>query len=243
MIEIDRCGRKKMPKIGIIEDEKNISDMIKYNLEKEGYEVFTAYDGKEGLELVEKETLDLLLLDIMLPHVDGLDICKKVRQKMDTPIMIISAKADEFDKVLALELGADDYVTKPFSMREVMARVKARLRRKTTEESSTSKEEDSEDKLVEGNLKMDLKKYEVTKDGKPIELTLREFELLKFLWQDKGNVFTREDLLTKVWGYEYYGDVRTVDVTVRRLREKIEDDASKANFVLTKRGVGYYFRG
>ena len=232
-----------MPKIGIIEDEKNISDMIKYNLEKEGYEVFTAYDGKEGLELVEKETLDLLLLDIMLPHVDGLDICKKVRQKMDTPIMIISAKADEFDKVLALELGADDYVTKPFSMREVMARVKARLRRKTTEESSTSKEEDLEDKLVEGNLKMDLKKYEVTKDGKPIELTLREFELLKFLWQDKGNVFTREDLLTKVWGYEYYGDVRTVDVTVRRLREKIEDDASKANFVLTKRGVGYYFRG
>ena len=232
-----------MPKIGIIEDEKNISDMIKYNLEKEGYEVFTAYDGKEGLELVEKETLDLLLLDIMLPHVDGLDICKKVRQKMDTPIMIISAKADEFDKVLALELGADDYVTKPFSMREVMARVKARLRRKTTEESSTSKEEDSEDKLVEGNLKMDLKKYEVTKDGKPIELTLREFELLKFLWQDKGNVFTREDLLTKVWGYEYYGDVRTVDVTVRRLREKIEDDASKANFVLTRRGVGYYFRG
>lgn len=232
-----------MPKIGIIEDEKNISDMIKYNLEKEGYEVFTAYDGKEGLELVEKETLDLLLLDIMLPHVDGLDICKKVRQKMDTPIMIISAKADEFDKVLALELGADDYVTKPFSMREVMARVKARLRRKTTEDSASSKEEDLEDKLVEGSLKMDLKKYEVTKDGKPIELTLREFELLKFLWQDKGNVFTREDLLTKVWGYEYYGDVRTVDVTVRRLREKIEDDASKANFVLTKRGVGYYFRG
>ena len=232
-----------MPKIGIIEDEKNISDMIKYNLEKEGYEVFTAYDGKEGLELVEKETLDLLLLDIMLPHVDGLDICKKVRQKMDTPIMIISAKADEFDKVLALELGADDYVTKPFSMREVMARVKARLRRKTTEENSIVKEEDSEDKLVEGSLKMDLKKYEVTKDGKTIELTLREFELLKFLWQDKGNVFTREDLLTKVWGYEYYGDVRTVDVTVRRLREKIEDDASKANFVLTKRGVGYYFRG
>lgn len=236
-------GGSKMPKIGIIEDEKNISDMIKYNLEKEGYEVFTAYDGKEGLELVEKETLDLLLLDIMLPHVDGLDICKKVRQKMDTPIMIISAKADEFDKVLALELGADDYVTKPFSMREVMARVKARLRRKTSEENNASKEEDLEDKLVEGSLKMDLKKYEVTKDGKPIELTLREFELLKFLWQDKGNVFTREDLLTKVWGYEYYGDVRTVDVTIRRLREKIEDDASKANFVLTKRGVGYYFRG
>ncbi|MBE6023240.1 MAG: response regulator transcription factor [Cellulosilyticum sp.] len=230
-----------MQKIGIIEDERNISDMIKYNLEKEGYEVYTAYDGKEGLELVESQDLDLLLLDIMLPHIDGLDICKKVRQKMETPIMIISAKADEFDKVLALELGADDYVTKPFSMREVMARVKARLRRKSSEEAL--KEENSGDKLKADNLEMDLKKYEVSKDGQVIELTLREFELLKFLWQAKGEVFTREDLLTKVWGYEYYGDVRTVDVTIRRLREKVEDDASKANFVLTKRGVGYYFRG
>lgn len=232
-----------MAKIGIIEDEKTISDMIKYNLEKEGYEVYTAYDGQEGLKLIETQPLDLLLLDIMLPNVDGLDICKRVRQKMETPIMIISAKADEFDKVLALELGADDYVTKPFSMREVMARVKARLRRKTTEISGDSKVEEAGDKIKEGNLEMDLKKYEVAKNGRVVELTLREFELLKFLWQSKGEVFTREDLLTKVWGYEYYGDVRTVDVTIRRLREKIEDDASKANFVLTKRGVGYYFRG
>ena len=232
-----------MAKIGIIEDEKTISDMIKYNLEKEGYEVYTAYDGQEGLKLIETQPLDLLLLDIMLPNVDGLDICKRVRQKMETPIMIISAKADEFDKVLALELGADDYVTKPFSMREVMARVKARLRRKTTEISADSKVEETGDKIKEGNLEMDLKKYEVAKNGRVVELTLREFELLKFLWQSKGEVFTREDLLTKVWGYEYYGDVRTVDVTIRRLREKIEDDASKANFVLTKRGVGYYFRG
>ncbi|MBQ1275493.1 MAG: response regulator [Cellulosilyticum sp.] len=232
-----------MAKIGIIEDEKTISDMIKYNLEKEGYEVYTAYDGQEGLKLIETQPLDLLLLDIMLPNVDGLDICKRVRQKMETPIMIISAKADEFDKVLALELGADDYVTKPFSMREVMARVKARLRRKTTEISGESKVEEAGDKIKEGNLEMDLKKYEVAKNGRVVELTLREFELLKFLWQSKGEVFTREDLLTKVWGYEYYGDVRTVDVTIRRLREKIEDDASKANFVLTKRGVGYYFRG
>lgn len=229
-----------MQKIGIIEDEKNISDMIKYNLEKEGYTVFTAYDGTEGLALVEKESLDLLLLDIMLPNIDGLEICKRVRQKMETPIIVISAKADEFDKVLALELGADDYVTKPFSMREVMARIKARLRRKTPELATI---EESGDKLREGNLEIDLKKYEVSKDGEVIELTLREFELLKFLWQAKGEVFTREDLLTKVWGYEYFGDVRTVDVTIRRLREKIEDDASKASFVLTKRGVGYYFRG
>jgi len=231
---------RSMQKIGIIEDEKNISDMIKYNLEKEGYEVLTAYDGAEGLALAQKESLDLLLLDIMLPNMDGLEICKRVRQKMETPIIIISAKADEFDKVLALELGADDYVTKPFSMREVMARVKARLRRKVSE---LTPPEDNGDKLKEGNLEIDLKKYEVVKNGEVIELTLREFELLKFLWQAKGEVFTREDLLTKVWGYEYFGDVRTVDVTIRRLREKIEDDASKASFVLTKRGVGYYFRG
>ncbi len=231
-----------MPKIGVIEDERNISDMIKYNLEKEGYEVYTAYDGQEGLDLVESQELDLLLLDIMLPNIDGLDVCKKVRQHKETPIIIISAKADEFDKVLALELGADDYVTKPFSMRELMARVKARLRRKLPE-TTAMKEEQTDDKLKEGNLEMDLKKYEVMKKGQIVELTLREFELLKFLWQSKGEVFTREDLLTKVWGYEYYGDVRTVDVTIRRLREKIEDDASKASFVLTKRGVGYYFRG
>ena len=149
-----------MQKIGIIEDEKNISDMIKYNLEKEGYEVLTAYDGAEGLALVQKESLDLLLLDIMLPNIDGLEICKRVRQKMETPIIIISAKADEFDKVLALELGADDYVTKPFSMREVMARVKARLRRKVSE---LTLPEDNGDKLKEGNLEIDLKKYEVCK--------------------------------------------------------------------------------
>ncbi len=234
-----------MQKIGIIEDEKNISDMMKYNLEREGYEVFTAYDGKEGLELVAKEELDLLLLDIMLPNIDGLEICKKVRQTKEVPIIIISAKADEFDKVLALELGADDYVTKPFSMREVMARVRARLRRKITvaEAFEPVKEEQVGDRLKEGSLEMDLKKYEVIKNGEVIELTLREFELLKFLWQAKGEVFTREELLTKVWGYEYYGDVRTVDVTIRRLREKVEDDSSKASYVLTKRGVGYYFRG
>lgn len=234
-----------MQKIGIIEDEKNISDMMKYNLEREGYQVFTAYDGKEGLELVAREELDLLLLDIMLPNIDGLEICKKVRQTKEVPIIIISAKADEFDKVLALELGADDYVTKPFSMREVMARIRARLRRKITiaEAFEPVKEEQVGDKLKEGNLEMDLKKYEVIKNGEVVELTLREFELLKFLWQAKGEVFTREELLTKVWGYEYYGDVRTVDVTIRRLREKIEDDSSKASYVLTKRGVGYYFRG
>lgn len=229
-----------MQRIGVIEDEKAISDIIKYNLEKDGYEVHVAYDGEEGLELIRNKDLDLVLLDIMLPKKDGLEICKEIRQIKDVPIIIISAKADEIDKVLALELGADDYVTKPFGMREVMARVKARLRRKQVE---TNKSGNGEDSLIEDNLYMDLKKYEVSKGNEVIDLTLREFELLKFLWQSKGQVFSREELLEKVWGYEYYGDVRTVDVTIRRLREKIEDDASKATYVLTKRGVGYYFRG
>lgn len=233
-----------MYKIAIIEDEQAISDMIKYNLEREGYEVYTAYDGEEGLKLIETQPLDLILLDIMLPNIDGLDICKRVRQKYNLPIIILSAKADEFDKVLALELGADDYVTKPFSMREVIARIKARLRKPQTEIITAPEvKETPTDQLKEGNLEMDIKKYEVSKNGKLLELTLREFELLKYLWQSKGHVFTREELLTEVWGYEYFGDVRTVDVTVRRLREKIEDDPSKAKYVLTKRGVGYYFKG
>ncbi len=234
-----------MQRIGIIEDEENISDMIKYNLEKEGYEVFTAYDGEAGLKLIEEGNLDLVLLDIMLPGIDGIDICKKVRQTLDVPIIILSAKADEVDKVIALELGADDYVTKPFSMREVMARIKTRLRKKVNIELSEEAHAELEvpDVFVEDSLVMNLKKYQVTKDDVPVELTRREFELLRFLWQNKGQVFTREELLNKVWDYDYFGDVRTVDVTVRRLREKIEDNSSKAKYVLTKRGVGYYFKG
>ena len=180
-----------MQRIGVIEDEKAISDIIKYNLEKDGYEVHTAYDGEEGLELIKNKDLDLVLLDIMLPKKDGLEICKEIRQIKDVPIIIISAKADEIDKVLALELGADDYVTKPFGMREVMARVKARLRRKQTE---VAKAEAGEENLIEDSLCMDLKKYEVSKNNEAIDLTLREFELLKFLWQSKGQAFSREEL-------------------------------------------------
>lgn len=228
-----------MQKVAVIEDEKTISDIIKYNLEKEGYEVHTAYDGEEGLELINKVSPDLIMLDIMMPKLDGLEVCKTVRQTRNTPIIMLTARADEIDKVLGLELGADDYITKPFGMRELIARVKANLRRVT----KPAVEEVNTNILVEDNLVMDLSKYEVSKKGKVIDLTLREFELLKFLWFEKGKVFSRETLLKKVWGYEYYGDVRTVDVTIRRLREKIEDDASKAGFVLTKRGVGYYFKG
>lgn len=231
-----------MQTIAIIEDEKAISDIIKYNLEKEGYKVYTAYDGEEGIKLIESVDPDLILLDIMMPKIDGLEVCRRVRQVKETPIIILTAKAEEIDKVLGLELGADDYMTKPFGMRELSARVKANLRRSTVQGEVTVSSE-SKKVLQEDNLMIDLVKYEASKAGRNLELTLREFELLKFLATQKGKVFSREMLLEKVWGYEYYGDVRTVDVTVRRLREKIEDDPSKARFVLTKRGVGYYFRG
>lgn len=225
--------------IVIVEDEQAISDIIKYNLEKEGYKVYTAYDGEEGLKLIESIDPDLILLDIMMPKMDGLEVCRRVRITKETPIIMLTARAEELDKVLGLELGADDYMTKPFGMRELVARVKANLRR-----GGFVAEEVEETNLIkEDNLVINLSKYEVTKNGKVIELTLREYELLKFLVLQKGKVFSRETLLEQVWGYEYYGDVRTVDVTVRRLREKIEDDSSKAVLVLTKRGVGYYFRG
>ncbi|NLM48783.1 MAG: response regulator transcription factor [Epulopiscium sp.] len=229
-------------KILVVDDEKSIADIIAYNLEKEGYEVLIAYDGEEALDLVFSEDPDLILLDIMMPKIDGFQVCRKIREKKETPIVMLTARSEEVDKVLGLELGADDYVTKPFSVRELMARVKANLRRIAVVEKEI-KEEKNKNVIVHNNLKIDTEKYEVTKDGKIIELTLREFELLKFLARQKGQVFSREVLLEKVWGYEYYGDIRTVDVTVRRLREKIEDDPSRAEYILTKRGVGYYFKG
>ena len=228
-----------MSKILVVDDEKNIVDIIKYNLKKEGYQVMTAGDGEEALRLNEEFKPDMILLDIMMPKLDGYAVCRKVREKYDTPIIMLTARAEEVDKVLGLELGADDYVTKPFGTRELMARVKANLRRRgiNTEESA----ETSKDVMVFGQLSIDLKLFEVKKGGNTIDLTLREYELLKFLASQKTQVFSRESLLEKVWGYEYFGDVRTVDVTVRRLREKIEDDPGKPNYILTKRGVGYYF--
>nr|WP_307992960.1 response regulator [uncultured Niameybacter sp.] len=225
--------------IVVVEDEQAISDIIKYNLEKEGYKVYTAYDGEEGLKLIESIDPDLILLDIMMPKMDGLEVCRRVRITKETPIIMLTARAEELDKVLGLELGADDYMTKPFGMRELVARVKANLRRG----GFVAEEPEETNFIKEDNLVINLGKYEVTKNGNVIDLTLREYELLKFLVLQKGKVFSRETLLEQVWGYEYYGDVRTVDVTVRRLREKIEDDSSKAALVLTKRGVGYYFRG
>ena len=226
-------------KILIVDDEKNIRDIIIYNLKKEGYQILQAADGEEGVRLAMEEEPDLILLDIMMPKMDGYDACKKIRETNNTPIIMLTARAEEVDKVLGLEFGADDYVTKPFGVRELMARVKANLRK------AAFRAEPAADAPVAGSAfeRLDLNpdRYEVRKDGKIIDLTLREFELLKFLSGQKGQVFSRETLLEKVWGYEYFGDVRTVDVTIRRLREKIEDDPGKPVYILTKRGVGYYF--
>lgn len=227
-------------KVLIVDDEKPISDIVKFNLLKEGYQVTTAFDGEEALRKVFDQDPDLILLDVMLPKMDGFQVCRKIREKLNTPIIMLTAKEEEVDKVLGLELGADDYITKPFGMRELMARVKANLRRVAIDVQRDDGEKDSV--ILSDHLKIDIDRYEVKKGDVVIELTLREFELLKFLATQDTQIFTREQLLKDVWGYEYFGDIRTVDVTVRRLREKIEDDSSNPRFVMTKRGVGYYFR-
>jgi len=225
-------------KVLVVDDEKPIVDILKFNLKKEGYTVIEAYDGEEAVEKALKENPDIILLDVMLPKMDGFAVCKKLREKISTPILMLTAREEEVDKVLGLELGADDYITKPFGVRELLARVKANLRRINVDEAAGNGDSDS---MVFGKLEIISDRYEVKKDGKIIDLTLREFELLKFLATQPDKVFSRENLLEKVWGYEYYGDVRTVDVTVRRLREKIEDDPSNPEYIITKRGVGYYF--
>ncbi|MCT2537866.1 response regulator YycF [Aquibacillus koreensis] len=226
-------------KILVVDDEKPIADILKFNLEKEGYQVVCAYDGDEAIRLTEQENPDLLLLDIMLPNKDGNEVCREVRKKYTMPIIMITAKDSEIDKVLGLELGADDYVTKPFSNREVIARVKANLRRQQQVPADQTR---ANKDIKIGSLVIHPDAYTVTKDAKQIELTHREFELLHYLSRHIGQVMTREHLLETVWGYDYYGDVRTVDVTVRRLREKIEDNPSNPLWIVTRRGVGYYLR-
>jgi len=226
-------------KILIVEDEKSISDIIKFNLNKEGFDTETAYDGEDGLRKALDWKPDLILLDIMLPVMDGFQVCKKVREVSGVPILMLTAKEEEVDKVLGLELGADDYITKPFGMRELVARIKANMRRI---DPGNGHQAIPPQIQVFGNLEIDLNRYEIRKNGEPLDLTLREFELLKYLAERENRVFSREQLLEEVWGYEYYGDIRTVDVTVRRLREKLEDDSSDPQYIMTKRGIGYYFR-
>lgn len=233
-----------MKKILIVDDEKPISDIIKFNLTKEGYDIVTAFDGREAVTVFEDEKPDLIILDLMLPELDGLEVAKEIRKTGHVPIIMLSAKDSEFDKVIGLEIGADDYVTKPFSNRELLARVKAHLRRTETIETAVAEENASSgsQELTIGNLQILPDAFVAKKHGKEVELTHREFELLHHLANHMGQVMTREHLLETVWGYDYFGDVRTVDVTVRRLREKIEDTPSRPEYILTRRGVGYYMK-
>lgn len=233
-----------MKKILIVDDEKPISDIIKFNLAKEGYETVTAFDGREAITKFEEENPDLIILDLMLPELDGLEVAKEVRKTSHIPIIMLSAKDSEFDKVIGLEIGADDYVTKPFSNRELLARVKAHLRRTENIETAVAEENDSasNSEITIGDLKILPDAFVAQKRGEDIELTHREFELLHHLATHMGQVMTREYLLETVWGYDYFGDVRTVDVTIRRLREKIEDTPSRPEYILTRRGVGYYMK-
>lgn len=229
-------------KILIIEDEQNIVDILKFNLKKEGFETIEAYDGATGLELALTANPNLILLDVMLPQMDGYEVCRKIREEhSQVPIIMLTAREEELDKVLGLELGADDYMTKPFSMRELTARVKANLRRVAPANQDKAEKAQPGNLIVSGDLTINTERYEAIKNKKVLDITLREFELLKFLATQPDKIFSREKLLENVWGYEYYGDVRTVDVTVRRLREKIEDDPSMPKYIITKRGIGYYF--
>jgi len=226
-----------LAKILVVDDEKPIADIIKYSLEQEGFSVLVAYDGVEALRLALLERPDLIVLDIMLPEKDGFTVCREIRKDLNVPILMLTAKDTEMDKVLGLELGADDYVTKPFSTRELIARVRAIFRRMKEEKSSSQ-----EEVLRCGDIEVDQGKVEVRKGDRVMELTYREFALLAYLIQNAGYVISRKKLLSQVWGYDYYGDERTVDVTVRRLREKIEDDPGNPVYIRTKRGIGYYFR-
>lgn len=229
-------------KILVVDDEQPIADILKFNLEKEGYQVICAYDGGSAVELAFSEQPDLILLDLMLPVKDGMDVCREVRSKLNTPIIMLTAKDTELDKVLGLEMGADDYVTKPFGTRELLARVKAHLRRQTKAQSAPSESDTQRNGMRIHGLFIDNDMYMVYKDGTPLDLTHREFELIQYLAKNSGKVMTREHLLQAVWGFEYFGDVRTVDVTIRRLREKLETDPSRPEYIMTRRGLGYLMR-
>ncbi len=232
-------------KILIVEDEKNIVDILSFNLSREGYDTLEAYDGETGLRLALEENPDLILLDLMLPKMDGFDVCRSVRERnRSTPIIMLTAREEESDKVLGLELGADDYITKPFSMRELLARVKANIRRtEMLSAQPTAPTEESGDRMVRGRILVDSALLMAFKDGAALDLTQREFELLRYMAAQPEQVFSREALMEHVWNYEgYVGDVRAVDVAVRRLREKVEDDPANPKFIITRRGLGYLFR-
>ena len=226
-------------KVLIVDVEHSIVDILRYNLEKNDFETISAYDGAEGLRHAREDDPDLILLDVMLPEMDGFEVCKTLRSEgNNVPIIMITAREGETDKVFGLESGADDYITKPFSMREVVARVRANMRRAA---AAPAPQEDTGDQFRIKDIVIDRSRRAAFKGGKELELTQREYELLKFLAESPGKVVSREELMTQVWQYDYFGDLRAVDVAVRRLREKIEPNPSEPSYVITKRGVGYYF--
>lgn len=220
----------------VVDDEKTLVKALTFNLEKEGFRVEQAFNGEEALQKVFELKPDIVVLDLMLPEVDGFDVCRQIRKKLDIPIIMLTARSEDIDKVLGLELGADDYMTKPFNSRELVARIKAILRR------STVREEEAKKVVQVGNLQVDLLQHRARVGDQEISLTSKEFALLSFLATNAGNVYSREQLLEQVWGYDYYGDVRTVDVHIRHLREKIEKDPGNPDLLITVWGTGYKVR-
>lgn len=236
---MENTGGRRPLKILIVDDEKDIVDLVAYNLEKEGYETLKALDGEKALQLVRTKTPDLVVLDLMLPGIQGLEVCKRIRKVPETaaiPIIMLTAKGEEIDKVLGLEVGADDYITKPFSVKELLARVKAVLRRSEARGAA-----DQEEVFEFRGLRIDFKSYEVTVDGRTISLSPTEFRLLRFLSRNPGRVYSREQILDRVWGDDAFVEPRTVDVHVRRLRAQIEKDLNSPNYIVTVRGAGYKF--
>lgn len=219
----------------VVEDEKTIADILVFNLEREGYKATPVYDGLDGLELATNNIYDIILLDVMLPGIDGFGFLEKFRKFSDTPVIMLTAREEETDKILGLELGADDYITKPFSVRELMARIKANTRKKAPIQvvNNVDVKIISQDISINGDT--------LYKGGKILDLTTREFEIVLYLSKTPNTVVSREELMEKVWGYEYYGDLRAVDVAIRRLREKLEDNPAEPKYIITKRGIGYYF--
>ena len=240
----DDLGEFMEQMILVIEDDATLREALAYNLARQGYAIDTADNGLTGLDLARRINPDLILLDLMLPGMDGFDVCRIVRQELSTPIIILTARDDEIDRVLGLEIGADDYLTKPFSMRELMARVKANLRRVKLDQGETEAQADDKTKGVRfGNLELDFLRREVRIDGEPIAMKPKEYELLAFLVKSKGHMLSRDFILERVWGWEFRGGSRTVDVHIRWLREKIEADPAKPSRIVTVRGAGYRFEG
>ncbi len=232
--------RKK--RILVVEDERDIAEIVQYNIQKQGYDAEVAYDGEKGLALALSGTFDLILLDVMLPKMNGFEICRRVRTRLDTPIIMLTAREEENDKIMGLELGADDYMTKPFSLKELTSRIKANIRRYSGESVVVNNETEKPQSIIKvGDLEIDTSSYNVKKDGKEISLSKQQYELLVFLASNKGKKYRQETLLEQVWGYDdYYGDIRTVDVTIARLRKQIENNPSDPQIIKNKRGLGYY---